>query len=148
MRLPDTTGSTAASDPTTQAARTARTADTSKAQTTTVGNKTANSNQVGNASVISTGSCEASYYGEPQKTASGEAFDPNALTAAHKTLPFNTMVRVTNLANNKSVVVRINDRGPFVSGRCLDLSTAAFGSIANLSAGIADVRYEVLAAGA
>jgi len=94
--------------------------------------------------VVSTGTCEASFYGDGQNTASGERFDPSALTAAHKTLPFNTRVRVTNLKNGKSVVVRINDRGPFVSGRCLDLSTAAFGQIASLSSGVAQVRYEVL----
>ncbi len=99
---------------------------------------------IGNADVISTGSCQAAYYGHAQATASGETFDPTALTAAHKTLPFNTMVRVTNVANGTSVVVRINDRGPYVSGRCLDLSTAAFGSIAKLSAGVAQVKYEVL----
>jgi rare lipoprotein A len=98
----------------------------------------------GNASVISTGTCQASFYDEPQQTASGETFDPNALTAAHKSLPFNTMVQVTNVANGKSVVVRINDRGPFVSGRCLDLSSAAFATIASLGAGVANVRYDVL----
>jgi rare lipoprotein A len=94
--------------------------------------------------VVSTGTCEASYYGDGQNTASGEPFDPTALTAAHKTLPFNTKVRVTNLKNGRSVVVRINDRGPFVAGRCLDLSTAAFKQIASLSSGVAQVRYEVL----
>jgi rare lipoprotein A len=99
----------------------------------------------GNASVISTGSCEASFHDEWQKTASGETFDPSTLTAAHKRLPFNTRVRVTNLANGKSVVVRINDRGPYVSGRCLDLSKAAFATIASLGLGVVNVRYEVLA---
>jgi rare lipoprotein A len=98
----------------------------------------------GNASVKSSGTCEASYYDEPQETASGERFDPTALTAAHKSLPFNSTVRVTNTATGKSVVVRINDRGPFVSGRCLDLSEAAFAAIANLGAGVVDVRYDVL----
>ena len=67
----------------------------------------------------------ASYYIEPQSTASGERFNPNELTAAHKTLPFGTRVRVTNRHNGKSVVVRINDRGPFVKGRVIDLSRAA-----------------------
>jgi rare lipoprotein A len=99
---------------------------------------------LGNADVISSGTCKASYYDEGQQTASGEMFDPNDLTAASKTLPFNTMVRVTNVSNGKSVVVRVNDRGPFVSGRCLDLSSAAFGTIAKLSAGVASVKYEVL----
>jgi rare lipoprotein A len=94
--------------------------------------------------VVSSGNCQASYYGEGQNTASGERFDPNALTAAHKTLPFNTRVRVTNVKNGRNVVVRINDRGPFVAGRCLDLSTAAFKAIASLSSGVVQVRYEVL----
>jgi len=95
--------------------------------------------------VISVGSCGASFYDEPQPTASGERFNPEAFTAASKSLPFNTRVRVTNVANGKSVVVRINDRGPFVAGRCLDLSKASFRSIAALSTGVVDVRYDVLA---
>ncbi len=94
---------------------------------------------------VNTHSCGASYYDEPQNTASGERFDPEALTAAHKTLPFGTRVRVTNPANGKSVIVRINDRGPYVDGRCLDLSRAAFRTIANLSQGVLNrVTYEVL----
>lgn len=100
--------------------------------------------QSGANKVISTGTCDASYYDEGQVTASGERFDPNALTAAHRNLPFNSEVRVTNVANGKSVTVRINDRGPFVSGRCLDLSRASFAQIANLGTGVIDVRYEVL----
>ncbi len=75
---------------------------------------------------METGSCGASYYSEGQLTASGEPFDPSAMTAAHKTLPFDTRVRVTNPATGTSVTVRINDRGPFVEGRCIDLSRAAF----------------------
>lgn len=94
--------------------------------------------------VVSGGTCQASYYSDGQKTADGETFDPNAYTAAHRTLPFNTRVRVTNTANGKSVVVRINDRGPYVSGRCLDLSRAAFGAIASYSSGVVTVKYEVL----
>jgi peptidoglycan lytic transglycosylase len=95
-------------------------------------------------SVASTGSCDASYYAVGQRTASGEAFDPDALTAAHRTLPFDTRVRVINLATGMSITVRINDRGPYLAGRCLDLSRAAFDAIANLSSGVIDVRYEVL----
>jgi rare lipoprotein A len=95
--------------------------------------------------VVDSGSCEVSYYSDGQRTASGEAFDPSALTAAHQTLPFGTMVRVTNPANGESVVVRINDRGPYYGDRCLDLSASAFASIADPSAGVIDVRYEVLA---
>jgi peptidoglycan lytic transglycosylase len=95
--------------------------------------------------VTQTGSCGASYYDEPQHTANGEIFDPEAMTAAHKTLPFNSRVRVTNPASGKSVIVRINDRGPYISGRCLDLSRAAFRAIANLSQGVlSKVTYEVL----
>lgn len=94
--------------------------------------------------VVGSGSCGASFYDEGQMTANGETFNPDALTAAHKTLPFNTRVRVTNPANGKSVIVRINDRGPYVDGRCLDLSRAAFAAIASTDLGEVDVRYEVL----
>jgi rare lipoprotein A len=92
----------------------------------------------------SSGNCEVSFYADGGHTADGENFDPDGLTAAHKTLPFNTMVKVTNLANGKSVTVRINDRGPFVSGRCLDLARGAFTKIASTGAGVIDARYEVL----
>ncbi len=69
-------------------------------------------------------------------TAFGEVFDPNALTAAHKTFPLNTLVKVTNQDNGKNVVVRVNDRGPFVPGRSMDLARAAFERISNLSSGV------------
>jgi rare lipoprotein A len=99
----------------------------------------------GSGTVTSSGTCGMSYYADGQKTANGETFDPNAFTAANKTLPFNTRVRITNPANGKSVVVRINDRGPFVAGRCFDLSRAAFAAIANLSTGVLPAaKYEVL----
>jgi peptidoglycan lytic transglycosylase len=98
----------------------------------------------GGGTVTSSGSCKASYYGTGQTTANGEAFDPNAYTAAHKTLPFNTRVRVTNAGTGASVVVRINDRGPFVSGRCLDLTPVAFKAIASLGSGVVSVTYQVL----
>ncbi|MGN9811917.1 septal ring lytic transglycosylase RlpA family protein [Micromonospora sp. BQ11] len=94
--------------------------------------------------VVDSGSCGASFYSEGQLTANGETFDPSALTAAHKTLPFDTKVRVTNPSTGKSVTVRINDRGPFIEGRCIDLSRAAFAAIAPLDAGHVEVRYEVL----
>ncbi|MFD0888122.1 septal ring lytic transglycosylase RlpA family protein, partial [Streptosporangium algeriense] len=97
------------------------------------------------ARVISSGSCGASYYAEGQMTASGERFNPNAMTAAHKTLPMGSKVRVTNPANGESVTVRINDRGPYIGGRCLDLSRAAFSAIGSINAGVMRVRYEVLA---
>jgi rare lipoprotein A len=96
------------------------------------------------AAVAASGSCDASYYDTGKRTANGEAFNPDGLTAAHRSLPFGSQVRVTNVANGKSVVVRINDRGPFVSGRCLDLSRGSFQAIANLGSGVIDVRYEVL----
>ncbi|WP_222853442.1 septal ring lytic transglycosylase RlpA family protein [Fodinicola acaciae] len=98
----------------------------------------------GGSPVTTGGTCKASFYGEGQSTASGEPFDPSAMTAAHKTLKFGTMVKVTNVKNNKTVTVRINDRGPYVSGRCLDLTTAAFKRIASTSAGVATVRYQVV----
>jgi rare lipoprotein A len=94
--------------------------------------------------VVETGSCGASFYDEPQGTANGETFDPEALTAAHKEWAFDTRVRVTNPDNGKSVTVRINDRGPYIDGRCIDLSRAAFRAIADLDLGAIDVRYEVL----
>lgn len=94
--------------------------------------------------VTGTGTCGASFYDEPQGTANGETFDPEALTAAHKTWAFNTRVRVTNPDNGKSVIVRINDRGPYIDGRCIDLSRAAFRAIASLDQGHVDVRYEIL----
>ena len=90
---------------------------------------------------------KASYYGREahgKPTASGEKFNMHALTAAHKTLPFDTKVRVTNRANNKSVVVRINDRGPFVAGRIIDLSYAAAKRIDMLAAGVTDVEIVVI----
>jgi rare lipoprotein A len=99
----------------------------------------------GTGTVTSTGTCGASFYTDGARTANGEPFDPNAFTAASKTLPFNTRVRVTNLANGKSTIVRINDRGPFVTGRCLDLTRAAFGAIASLGSGVINVRFEILA---
>ncbi|AXE37640.1 Endolytic peptidoglycan transglycosylase RlpA [Acidipropionibacterium virtanenii] len=91
-----------------------------------------------------TATCKASYYGEGSRTANGERFNPSAMTAAHKTYKFGTKLKVTNRANGRSVVVRINDRGPYVSGRCLDLSTGAFKKIASTSAGVATVNYQVV----
>ena len=87
----------------------------------------------------------ASYYGQElagRRTASGERFNPSAMTAAHRTLPFGTRVRVTNTRNNRSVVVRINDRGPFVKGRSIDLSSGAARAIG--MGGAANVRMEVI----
>ena len=88
----------------------------------------------------------ASYYGgswHGKKTTNGEIFNENSLTAAHKTLPFGTKVKVTNLDNGKSVVVRINNRGPYSKGRVIDLSKAAFSRIASISKGVTRVKLEV-----
>ena len=88
-----------------------------------------------------------SWYGpgfHGRRTANGEIFNQNALTAAHRTLPFNTMVRVTNLNNGRSVVVRINDRGPYAGRRILDLSAAAAQQIGMISSGVAPIRLEIL----
>jgi rare lipoprotein A len=88
----------------------------------------------------------ASYYGSESgsQTASGARFNPSAMTAAHRTLPFGTKVRVTNKNNGRSVIVTINDRGPFIRGRIIDLSTAAAGVIGMKGAGVARVSVERL----
>jgi peptidoglycan lytic transglycosylase len=88
----------------------------------------------------------ASWYGEAfhlRQTASGEPFDMNDLTAAHRYLPLNTVVRVTNLRNNRSVLVRINDRGPYVRGRTIDLSSYAAKQLGMRNSGLAPVRIDV-----
>jgi rare lipoprotein A len=72
--------------------------------------------------VVDSGSCGASFYSEGQMTANGETFDPELLTAAHRTLPFGSLVQVTEAASGRSVTVRINDRGPFHGGRIIDLA--------------------------
>ena len=85
----------------------------------------------------------ASYYAdsyEGKTTANGEIYRQGKITAAHKTLPFGTKVEVTNLSNNKSVVVRINDRGPFIRGRIIDLTKAAAREIDMVGAGVAKVK--------
>lgn len=86
----------------------------------------------------------ASFYWQPQRVASGGWFNPNALTAAHKTLPFGTRVRVTHLGNGRSVDVTINDRGPYIAGRIIDLSKRAAGAINMTGQGVARVRMTVL----
>lgn len=87
----------------------------------------------------------ASYYAEASgRTASGEKFDANGMTAAHRTWPFGTRVRVTNLQNNRSVVVRINDRGPHRKDRIIDLSYGAAREIRMITDGVVKVRLEVL----
>jgi rare lipoprotein A len=89
----------------------------------------------------------ASYYGydgSGNRTATGERFNPEGLTAAHRHLPFGTRVRVTNTRNGRSVVVRINDRGPFIRGRIIDLSVAAARILGMMGSGVAPVRVEIL----
>ena len=97
--------------------------------------------------VISTHSGEASWYGPGfygNRTANGEVFRPGTMTAAHRTLPFGTRVRVTNLWNGRKAVVRINDRGPFAGDRVIDLAHGAASELGLTSSGIAQVRLEVL----
>jgi rare lipoprotein A len=89
----------------------------------------------------------ASWYGDHwqgRKTASGTRFDVKKLTAAHRTLPFNTRVRVTNLDNGKSVIVLVNDRGPYVDGRVIDLSTAAARRLGMVKKGLVPVKIEIV----
>ena len=96
---------------------------------------------------VSTG--EASWYGPGfygNRTANGELFRPGTLTAAHRTLPFGTKVRVTNLWNGRSAIVRINDRGPFHGRRVIDLAHGAASQLGLISSGIAQVKLEVLQA--
>ena len=78
-----------------------------------------------------------------RKTSSGDRFNQLALTAAHRSLPFGTKVRVTNLVNNRSVTVKINDRGPFIEGRIIDLSRYAFSKIGDTEQGLIKVKLEV-----
>lgn len=97
--------------------------------------------------VVSTERGKAAWYGgrfHGRKTASGEPFDKNALTAAHKTLPFDTMVRVRNLENGKTVIVRITDRGPYGKGRIIDMSEAAAKKLDMIERGVVKVEVEVL----
>ena len=86
----------------------------------------------------------ASFYTEEQQTASGEKFDTNDLTAAHPTLPFGTRLRVTNVATGRSVTVRINDRGPYVPGRVVDVSHSAADALGMVDSGIAKVKLDVV----
>jgi rare lipoprotein A len=93
------------------------------------------------------GEGNASYYGRElagNRTSSGERFDPAAFTCAHRSLPLGTKLRVTNLSNGRSVIVRVNDRGPFTRGRILDMSLAAAREIAMVGPGHARVRLEVV----
>ena len=118
---------------------------------TSVGNErhassTRKSRSTRQASIVGSGGASgvASYYWQPQRVASGGWFNPNAMTAAHKTLPFGTKVRVTNVNNGRSAVVTINDRGPYIAGRVIDLSRAAAGTVGMIGSGLARVRMEIL----
>ncbi len=140
-------GDAAARTAATQAAsaRSAQTASRSTARQAAPAKKSAVKTSNGEASDTSTAAtCKASHYWEDTQTASGQRFNVNAMKAAHKTLPMGTKVRVTNPKNGKSVVVTINDRGPYIAGRCLDLTTGAFRKIANPSSGVITVRYSRL----
>ena len=86
----------------------------------------------------------ASFYTEGTQTASGEKFDTHELTAAHPTLPFGTRLRVTNVGTGKSVTVRINDRGPYIRGRIVDVSYSAAETLGMVGAGVANVRLDVV----
>lgn len=86
----------------------------------------------------------ASFYTEGTQTASGEKFDTHELTAAHPTLPFGTRLRVTNVATGRSVTVRVNDRGPYVRGRIVDVSYSAAETLGMVGAGVANVRLDVV----
>ena len=86
----------------------------------------------------------ASFYSDEQQTANGEIFNPNALTAAHPTLPFGTRLRVTNLATGRFVTVRVNDRGPYVPGRIVDVSYSAAETLGIVERGVAKVKLDVV----
>lgn len=97
--------------------------------------------------VVSTSTGEASWYGPGffgNRTANGEVFKPGTMTAAHRTLPFGTQVKVTNLRNGRETIVRINDRGPFSGQRVIDIAHGAAHHLGLVSSGIAQVRLEVL----
>lgn len=94
---------------------------------------------------VEMGTMKASWYGpgfHGQKTANGEQYDQMSFTAAHKTLKFGTLLKITNLRNKKSVVVRINDRGPYIAGRDLDLSKAAALALGMVKRGVAKIKVE------
>jgi peptidoglycan lytic transglycosylase len=86
----------------------------------------------------------ASFYTEDQQTASGEKFDTHDLTAAHRTLPFGTRLRVTNVATGQSVTVRVNDRGPYIAGRVVDVSGSAANELGIIDSGVAKVKVDVV----
>jgi len=92
----------------------------------------------------STSQGDASFYSYDTETASGEKFDPKELTAAHPSLPFGTRLRVTNLTNGRTVTVRVNDRGPYVRGRIVDVSASAAEALHMTDRGVAKVKLDVV----
>lgn len=98
----------------------------------------------GGAALAKTQTGVASWYQMGTRTASGESYNPDGLTAAHRTLPFGTIVEVTNLRNGRSVRVRINDRGPFIRGRIIDVSRGAARQLGLIASGVARVRVTQL----
>ncbi|MEL6221270.1 MAG: septal ring lytic transglycosylase RlpA family protein, partial [Cyanobacteria bacterium J06627_8] len=143
--LPDTTGSL--SEDVLQATNRIRRQFGAEPLTEIDGLPSASRSTVAAGPVRSTFTGPASWYGpgfHGRRSASGEVFNQNAMTAAHRTLPFGTVVRVTNMTSGASVVVRINDRGPFGGGRVLDLSAGAARAIGMIQAGVANVRVDVL----
>ncbi len=123
----------------------APTTKTTKTKHTTTKTTTSSSSSSTKSGAVTKG--KASYYADKfhgRKTASGEVYDKKKLTAAHRTYAFGTVVRVTNKKNGKSVDVRINDRGPFSSGRIIDLSRAAAEKISMVNDGVVDVEVKVI----
>jgi rare lipoprotein A len=102
------------------------------------------SSLISDAALAKNGCGGASWYALHSKTASGERMNPSRLTAAHRSMRFGTKIRVTNSRNGKAVVVRINDRGPFIRGRVLDLSKAAASQIGMVGSGTAKVCYQII----
>ncbi|WP_130864659.1 RlpA-like double-psi beta-barrel domain-containing protein [Acidipropionibacterium timonense] len=131
----------------TSSSRSSSSSTTSRSSSRTSSSSSSSTSTYSSSSSSSTsgvaGTCQASYYTDTQ-TASGEAFSSSALTAASKTYAFGTKLKVTNTSTGASVIVTINDRGPYVSGRCLDLTPAAFSQIASLGAGVVNVSYSVV----
>lgn len=88
--------------------------------------------------------CYASYYWQDQKTATGERFKPEGITCAHKTIRFGTTLRVTNIRNGRSTTCRVNDRGPYIAKRCIDLSRGAARQVGMITAGVVPVKIEIV----
>lgn len=127
--------------PSTEPARTASSAPRTRVATAR-SHRPYGSRKAGDTKIASQG--VASFYSEAQPTASGEKFDGRELTAAHPTLPFGTRLRVTDVKTGRSVTVRVNDRGPYVPGRIVDVSYSAAQSLGMIGRGVASVRLDVV----